>query len=87
MFYIQQEHATVVNKVNEETFTLERTEENKVTVYRKNGGIPRTFKENIDEAMSKCPESNYTHYNCMEFVMELLKVYLQVKQSVFLIIA
>ncbi|XP_058273988.1 uncharacterized protein LOC131370624 isoform X2 [Hemibagrus wyckioides] len=69
--------ATAVNKVNVETFTLERTEENRVTVYRKKGGIPRTFKENVDEAMSKCPESNYTHYNCIEFVMELLEVYLQ----------
>ncbi|XP_060721945.1 uncharacterized protein LOC132842949 [Tachysurus vachellii] len=65
-------NSTEINKVNVEAFTRGKS----FAVYRKEKGIPQSFKNNVDEAMSKCPETNFHGYNCMEFVMELLEVYL-----------
>ncbi|XP_047662599.1 uncharacterized protein LOC113650147 isoform X1 [Tachysurus fulvidraco] len=65
-------NSTEINKVNVDAFTGGKS----FAVYRKKKGISQSFKKNIDEAMSKCPETNFHRYNCMEFVMELLELYL-----------
>ncbi|XP_027014090.1 uncharacterized protein LOC125138322 [Tachysurus fulvidraco] len=65
-------NSTEINKVNVDAFTGKKS----FAVYRKKKGIPKSFKKNVDEAINKCPESNFDGYNCMEFVMELLEVYL-----------
>ncbi|KAK2868228.1 hypothetical protein Q7C36_000099 [Tachysurus vachellii] len=70
-------NSTEINKVNVDAFTRGKS----FAVYRKEKGIPQSFKNNVDEAMSKCPETNFHGYNCMEFVMELLEVYLPLTKS------
>ncbi|XP_047662092.1 uncharacterized protein LOC113650151 [Tachysurus fulvidraco] len=73
MFY----NSTEINKVNVDAFTGGKS----FAVYRKKKGIPQSFKKNIEAATSKCPETNFHEYNCMEFVMELLGVFLQPNKS------
>ncbi|GAA6088922.1 uncharacterized protein LOC113637318 isoform X1 [Tachysurus ichikawai] len=62
--------STEVQKVNVHTFTRG----NRFAVYRKKGGIPHSFRENVTEAMSRGPEYSLSRYNCIEFVMDLLEV-------------
>ncbi|KAK3534282.1 hypothetical protein QTP86_009755 [Hemibagrus guttatus] len=66
MFFI----STEVRKVD----VLSFTRGNRFAVYRKNGGIPHSFRENVEEAMSRGPEYSLRRYNCIEFVMDLLEV-------------
>ncbi|XP_058228664.1 uncharacterized protein LOC131341978 [Hemibagrus wyckioides] len=62
--------STEVRKVD----VLSFTRGNRFAVYRKNGGIPHSFRENVKEAMSRGPEYSLRRYNCMELVMDLLEV-------------
>ncbi|XP_047662514.1 uncharacterized protein LOC113637318 isoform X2 [Tachysurus fulvidraco] len=62
--------STEVQKVNVHTFTRG----NRFAVYRKKGGIPHSFRENVTEAMSRGPEYSLSRYNCIDFVMDLLEV-------------
>ncbi|XP_046733093.1 uncharacterized protein LOC124403417 [Silurus meridionalis] len=59
-----------VRKVNVDGFTRGK----KFAVYRKNDGITDSFKESVNEAMSRGPEYNVSTYNCIEFIMDLLEV-------------
>ncbi|KAF5902928.1 uncharacterized protein DAT39_007372 [Clarias magur] len=68
---------TEIGKVNVDGFTGG----NRFAIYRKVSGIPRSFKENVEEAMSRRLEKNFSEYNCIEFVLELLEIYLQPTES------
>lgn len=59
-----------VKKVDVDRFTGG----NRFAIYRKNGGIPNSFRDNVHEAMSRGPEYNFNRFNCIEFVLDLLDV-------------
>lgn len=46
----------------------------KFAIYRKNGGIPESFRQNVKNAMRKNPQYDLLTYNCIHFAMELLSV-------------
>lgn len=47
---------------------------NKFAIFRKDTGIPGSFKADVRAAMKKTPEYNLLTYNCIHFALELLHV-------------
>ncbi|XP_060726740.1 uncharacterized protein LOC132846168 isoform X1 [Tachysurus vachellii] len=60
----------IISKVHVKNFLGEY----KFAIYRKNEGIPITFREKVRNAMQKKQEYDILDYNCIHFAMELLNV-------------
>lgn len=58
----------IVSRVNVEGFA----DGKEFAIYRKRGGIPESFEENVLKAMETNPTYNLLAYNCIHFAMALL---------------